>query len=106
MRLRLVLLGLLSLASLASPAAAQRGRIPPSQLGSVSQDIAGTRIDIVYRRPVARWRRLFGALVPYDEVWTPSADSAATFTVSRAVEVNGKELPAGSYAIWAIPGAS
>lgn len=90
-----------------SPLAAQRGRpavIPKSQLGTVTQEIAGTRMDIVYRRPVARGRALFGSLVRFDQIWTPSADSAATFTVSGPVEVNGQELPAGSYGIWAIPG--
>src|SRR5689334_15860375 len=89
---------------LATPASGQR-RIPPSQLGGVSQEIAGTRIGIVYRRPVARGRELFGALVPYGRIWTPSADSAAQLTLSDPVEVNGQPLAAGSYSIWTIPGA-
>jgi hypothetical protein len=87
------------------PVAAQQPAIPRSQLGSVSQDIAGTRIEIVYRRPVARGRELFGALVPFGRVWTPSADSAARITLSNDVQVNGEALAAGSYSIWAIPGA-
>ena len=74
-----------------------------SQLGTVSQTIAGTRVEIVYRRPVARGRELFGSLVSWGRVWTPSADSAARFTTSGALEVNGSELPAGTYSIWAIP---
>ncbi len=78
-------------------------RIPLSQLGTVGQELAGTRIDLTYRRPVARGRRLFGALVPYGRVWTPSADSAAYMTLSGPVEVNGSELPAGTYSIWTIP---
>jgi hypothetical protein len=88
-----------------APAAAQEPAIPRSQLGSVSQNIAGTEIEIVYRRPVARGRELFGALVPFGRVWTPSADSAARITLSKDVEVNGQALAAGSYSIWAIPGA-
>jgi hypothetical protein len=88
-----------------APAHAQQPAIPKSQLGSVSQTLAGTEIEIVYRRPVARGRELFGALVPFGRVWTPSADSAARITVSSDVEVNGQTLPAGSYSIWAIPGA-
>lgn len=89
---------------IATPASGQR-RIPPSQLGGVSQEIAGTKIELVYRRPVARGRELFGALVPYGRIWTPSADSAARLTLSEPVEVNGQRLAAGSYSIWAIPGA-
>jgi hypothetical protein len=74
-----------------------------SQLGTVSQAVSGTNIEVVYRRPVARGRALFGALVPWGQVWTPSADSAARITLSGPVEVNGSKLAAGSYSIWAIP---
>jgi hypothetical protein len=74
-----------------------------SQLGGVSQSIAGTRVEIVYRRPVARGRALFGALVPWNRIWTPSADSAARMTISRPVEINGAKLAAGTYSIWTIP---
>lgn len=74
-----------------------------SQLGVVTQWIAGTKVEITYRRPVARGRALFGALVPYGRVWTPSADSAARIAVSAPVEINGATLPAGTYSIWATP---
>ncbi len=80
--------------------------IPRSQLAGVSQNLAGTQIDIVYRRPSARGRELFGALVPWDRVWSPSADSAARFTISAPIDVNGSSLAAGSYSLWAIPGAT
>ena len=69
----------------------------------MSQLIAGTRVDIVYRRPVARGRALFGALVPWGRIWTPSADSAVRITLSAPVEINGSPLAAGSYSIWTIP---
>jgi hypothetical protein len=74
-----------------------------SQLGTVSQSVASTKIDIVYRRPVARGRALFGALVPWGRDWTPSADSAARVTISEPIEINGSSLAAGSYSLWAIP---
>jgi len=85
----------------ACAARAQRPR--PSQLGSVMQELAGTRIEIVYRRPVARGRELFGALVPWGRIWTPSADSAARISFSGPVEVEGHRLDAGAYGIWTIP---
>ena len=74
-----------------------------SQLGTVSQQIAGTRVELLYRRPVARGRALFGALVPWGRIWTPSADSAARMTITGPVTINGAALPAGTYGIWAIP---
>ena len=88
----------------ACSADAQRPR--PSQLGTVMQEVAGTRIEIVYRRPVARGRELFGALVPWGRVWTPSADSAARITLSGPMEIDGQRLEAGSYSIWTIPDSS
>jgi hypothetical protein len=83
----------------------QAQSIPRSQLAGVSQNLAGTQIEIVYRRPSARGRELFGALVPWDKVWTPSADTAARITISAPVLFNGSELAAGSYSVWAKPGA-
>jgi hypothetical protein len=74
-----------------------------SQLGSVSQSVMSAKIDIEYRRPVARGRTLFGALVPWGKMWTPAADTAARITISAPIEVNGAKLDAGSYSIWAIP---
>jgi hypothetical protein len=74
-----------------------------SQLGTVTQIVGPAKIEIVYRRPVARGRELFGALVPYGRIWTPSADSAALFTTSTDLEVNGSRLEAGPYALWMIP---
>lgn len=76
---------------------------PRSQLGTVTQSIAGTRVEIVYRRPVARGRELFGSLVRWGLIWTPSADSAARLTTSGPLVVNGSDLPAGTYSMWAIP---
>jgi Protein of unknown function (DUF2911) len=60
-------------------------------------------IRVRYIRPVARGRALFGGLVEYGKVWTPSADSALLISFTRDVEVDGKPLPAGSYSVWAIP---
>ena len=77
--------------------------VPRSQPATVSQQLAGTRIEIAYHRPVARGRALFGALVPWGRIWTPSADSAARLTVSGPVELNGIRVPAGRYGIWMIP---
>jgi hypothetical protein len=77
--------------------------IPKSQQATVSQQVAGARIDIRYRRPVARGRAIFGALVPWGRMWTPSADSAVKFVVSAPITVNGAPLAAGSYSLWAIP---
>lgn len=95
------LAAVLTLVATGSTACAQTNY--KSQPGTVSQQVMDTRIDIRYKRPVARGRDLFGALVPWGRIWTPSADSAAVLTVSSPITVNGERLPAGSYGIWTIP---
>ena len=93
----------------ASPISGRTARhqpTPKSQLGVVSQMVANTRIEITYRRPVARGRTLFGALVPWGRVWSPSSDTAARVTISGPVEINSQHLDVGSYSLWAIPDSS
>jgi len=79
--------------------------VQKSQSGSVFQRVANTDIEVIYDRPVARGRDLFGGIVAYDEVWNPGANDATAVSFSRDVTVNGQPLAAGSYSIWAIPRA-
>jgi hypothetical protein len=76
---------------------------PPSQRGSVTQNVALTNIAISYGRPVARGRALFGALVPWDSIWHPGADSATRIVFDHDVLLEGKPVKAGEYSIWLIP---
>jgi Protein of unknown function (DUF2911). len=101
--LRVAIALMLSAAVSAPGSARGQQSIPRSQLASVTQQIAGARVEVVYRRPVARGRALFGSLVPWGRIWTPSADSAARITVSAPVRVNGSPLAAGTYSVWTIP---
>ena len=86
------------------------GQQPPaikaSQHGTVTQQVGATTITVDYNRPVARGRDLFGALVPYDRVWCPGADDCTTITVSTDITIEGHALPAGTYTVWAKPGAT
>jgi hypothetical protein len=85
---------------------AQPPGVKPSQHGTVTQQVAMTAITVDYNRPVARGRELFGALVPYDRVWCPGADDCTTITVSTDVTIEGHALAAGTYSLWAKPGAA
>jgi hypothetical protein len=76
---------------------------PFSQRGSVSQTIAFTTIKITYGRPVARGRELFGALVPWDSIWHPGADSATLLVLNHDALVEGQPVKAGEYSVWLIP---
>jgi hypothetical protein len=96
-------MALVSAAAAVSTDLAQGQGYPPSQRGSVTQSVAYTDISIIYGRPVARGRALFGALVPWDAVWHPGADSATRVRFSRDIVVEGKPLRAGEYSLWLIP---
>ncbi|HCQ98181.1 MAG TPA: hypothetical protein DIU48_02085 [Acidobacteria bacterium] len=80
-----------------------RDEVQKSQSGAVFQRVANTDIEVVYDRPVARGRDLFGGIVAYDEVWNPGANDATAVSFSRNVTVNGESLAAGRYSLWAIP---
>ena len=77
--------------------------VQASQSAEVAQWIAEARFEVELDRPVARGRDLFGALVPWDEVWTPSANLALRFAVSADVLLAGETLAAGSYSLWLEP---
>lgn len=95
----------LLLCALAQAPEPQPPAIKASQHGSVMQQVAATTITVDYNRPVARGRDLFGALVPYDRIWCPGADDCTTLTVSTPIKIDAQDLPAGTYTVWARPGA-
>jgi hypothetical protein len=72
---------------------------------SMAYAIAGAdSIKINYHSPGVRKRVIWGGLVPYDEVWVTGAHDATTLEMPTAFVVNGKEIPAGKYAFFTIPG--
>lgn len=86
---------------LAGPVSGQA--IQASQSATVSQWIADAHFEIALDRPVARDREIWGALVPWNEVWTPSANLALQLRVNRGVLLAGQSLPAGAYSVWLEP---
>lgn len=74
-----------------------------SQPARVTQRMGSTEMTVVYNRPSARGRELFGVLQPWDSIWNPGADEATRIELSDDISINGQLLPAGRYSIWAIP---
>lgn len=74
-----------------------------SQRQEVSQVVGDTRIVVNYGRPNVRSRKIWGALVPYGQVWRAGSDENTTFETSMDISVNGKALPAGKYGFHVIP---
>src|SRR5271170_6681247 len=74
---------------------------PPAQAQCKFSD--GKTINIAYSSPRAKGRKIFGGLVPYGQVWRTGANEATTFVIDADVNVGGKDVPAGSYTIFALP---
>lgn len=66
--------------------------------------VNGDSVKINYHSPGVRKRIIWGGLVPFDEVWVTGAHDATTLEMPRAFVVYGKEIPAGKYALFTIPG--
>lgn len=106
-RIAILAAGLCFVASLAAAPSTVAGqaqtKVRLSQRGGVTQRVADTVFTLDYSRPVARGRELFGTLVPWGKIWCPGADDATTIEVSTNVKIEGQELPAGKYSVWAEP---
>jgi hypothetical protein len=62
------------------------------------------KVKVFYNRPSKKDRKIFGGLVPYNEVWRTGANEATTFETNKDLEFHGKILKAGKYSLWTIPG--
>ncbi len=90
----------------ASVAVAQRGDDSgrASKNGRTEGEIDGVGIVVEYGRPNVKEREIWGALVPYGKVWRTGADEATTITLAADATIEGEGLPAGTYALFTIPG--
>jgi hypothetical protein len=77
-----------------------------SPKATVSQTVGVTDVTIAYCRPSVRGRIIWGGLVPLDKVWRAGANEATTITFGDEVTIEGAKIPAGTYGLFAIPGAT
>lgn len=93
----LVLIGLTANAqSLKVPAA--------SPLQTIKQAFALSEITIEYSRPSVKGRVVYGDLVPFGKIWRTGANNATQITFGENVKLEGKDVAAGTYALYTIPG--
>ena len=94
----------LTLSSLGSAQAAGVEFPAASPASTIQQRVGLTDIEVVYSRPSMRGRKIFGAMIPYGEVWRTGANAATRLTFSTAVKLEGTSLAAGAYELFTIPG--
>lgn len=61
------------------------------------------KLEVFYNRPSKKDREIFGALVPYNQVWRTGANEATTFETNQTLDINGMPLPKGKYTLWTVP---
>ncbi len=107
---RLALASLLFALALASGVAEAQNRTLTTPEASphamVSQTVGLTELSVDYHRPAVRGREIWGALVPYGEVWRAGANENTVFETSTEILVEGQPLAPGRYGLHTIPGES
>ena len=74
-----------------------------SPKATIDQVVGLTDVEIVYSRPSARGRAVFGNLVPFGQLWRTGANENTMITFSDDVIIDGKPLKKGKYALYTIP---
>ncbi|MBC5838388.1 DUF2911 domain-containing protein [Flavobacterium muglaense] len=74
-----------------------------SPKATLNQMVGLTDVEIVYSRPSARGRAVFGNLVPFGKLWRTGANENTTVSFSDDVVIDGKTLKKGKYALYTVP---
>ncbi len=77
----------------------------PSPSAKLEQTVGLTDITIEYSRPSVKGRTIFGDLVPFGKVWRTGANARTKITFSDDIKFGGKDVKAGTYAIFTKPQA-
>ena len=102
LKLTLRIFGLLLVLSI-TQLTAQLTHPKASPAAVVEQAVGLSKITVHYSRPAVRGRNIFGDLVPYGRIWRVGANESTKITVDTDMEVMGKMLPKGTYALYAFP---
>ncbi|REG79568.1 DUF2911 domain-containing protein [Algoriphagus antarcticus] len=61
-------------------------------------------VKVYYSRPAKNGREVFGKMAAFDKVWRLGANEAVEFKTYQDVTLGGKNIKAGAYSMFAIPG--
>ena len=75
----------------------------PSPTAIVTMKYEDAYVKITYCQPHKKGREIFGELVPFGKVWRTGANEATEVTITQDITIAGKNLAAGTYAIFTIP---
>ncbi|MGM1428208.1 DUF2911 domain-containing protein [Sphingobacterium lactis] len=69
----------------------------------IIQDLGIEQVSVIYQRPSAKGRTIFGDLVPYGQIWRTGANNATNITFQSEVMIEGQKLDSGTYALFTLP---
>jgi len=72
--------------------------------GNVEFTDGNLKVYVFYNRPSKKGREIFGKLVPYGRTWRTGANEPTTFETNKDLKFGDKELKAGKYSLWTVPG--
>lgn len=75
----------------------------PAPLKSPRMVFTSDLLTVAYGQPSKNGRVIFGELVPYAQVWRTGANMSTDITFNTDVIFGGKEVKAGTYALFTIP---
>ncbi len=76
----------------------------PSPTAKLTQEVGLSNVTVEYSRPSAKGRKIFGDLVPFNEIWRTGANASTKVTFGDDATVGGNKVPKGTYALYTIPG--
>jgi hypothetical protein len=79
--------------------------LSPPATATTSLPGTSTPLVIHYSAPSMRGRKIFGGLVPYDQVWRTGANPATTLITPIALKIGDLTVPAGTYTLFTLPSA-
>ena len=80
-----------------------------SPQATITFNDSGFVMKMVYCRPYKKGRLIFGpaekeALQPFGQYWRLGANEATTLEINKGISIEGHQLPAGRYSVYAVPG--
>jgi Protein of unknown function (DUF2911) len=76
----------------------------PSPTQTIKQSFGLGTVELTYSRPGVKGRKIFGDVVPFNNVWRTGANGATLINFSEPVVIGGVAIKAGKYGLLSIPG--
>lgn len=98
------ILSFVAILMLATAVMAQPAHPRKSPISIAAATANGGYVKVVYGSPYINGREIFGALIPYQQVWRTGANEASEITFTKDVTFGGSDVPAGTYSLFSQPG--